>query len=99
MDFKRAFAQILLISALATAAAPGWCAKDIVVEASRTVNVNTADAATLAAVLTGVGDSKAQAIVAYRKEHGPFKSPEQLVEVKGIGEALVAKNRDRILVK
>ena len=60
------------------------------------VDINTADAATLAAALNGVGLAKAEAIVAHRKEHGPFKSPEQLAEVKGIGLKLVEKNRDRI---
>ena len=42
--------------------------------------------------------SKAEAIVAYRKEHGSFKSPEQLALVKGIGLKTVEKNRDRILI-
>lgn len=62
------------------------------------VDINTADAATLAAALNGVGLAKAEAIVAHRKEHGPFKSAEQLAEVKGIGLKLVEKNRDRIQV-
>ena len=44
------------------------------------------------------GPSKAEAIVAYRKEHGSFKSPEQLALVKGIGLKTVEKNRDRILL-
>lgn len=60
------------------------------------VDINTADAATLAAALNGVGLAKAEAIVAHRKEHGPFKSADQLAEVKGIGLKLVEKNRDRI---
>jgi competence protein ComEA len=62
------------------------------------VNVNTADAAAIAAALNGVGESKAEAIVAYRQEHGPFKSPEQLAQVKGIGLKTVEKNRDMIEV-
>lgn len=62
------------------------------------VNVNTADAATIAAALNGVGESKAEAIVAYRQEHGPFKSPEQLAQVKGIGLKTIEKNRDMIEV-
>ena len=62
------------------------------------VNVNTADAATIAAALNGVGESKAEAIVAYRQEHGPFKSAEQLAQVKGIGLKTVEKNRDMIEV-
>ena len=60
------------------------------------VNINTADAAALDAVLLNVGASKAQAIVDYRKTNGPFKSAEELAMVKGIGLKTVEKNRDRI---
>jgi competence protein ComEA len=66
--------------------------------ASEKVNINTADAATLAEVLVNVGPAKAEAIVAHRKERGAFKSPEQLASVKGIGLKTVEKNRDRIVV-
>lgn len=62
------------------------------------VNVNTADAETISAELKGVGISKAIAIVEYRKANGPFKSVEDLVEVKGIGERTVEMNRANILV-
>ena len=62
------------------------------------VNINTATASEMAEVLTGVGDSKAEAIVAHRKENGPFKSADQLAEVRGIGLKTVEKNRDRIVV-
>lgn len=63
------------------------------------VNVNTADAATLAQVLVGIGQSKAEAIVAYRKEHGEFTSVDQIAEVKGIGKSTMEKNRERIQLK
>ena len=62
------------------------------------VNINTADAATLDRVLVNVGPSKAEAIVAYRKANGAFRSPDQLASVKGIGLATIEKNRDRIVV-
>jgi len=61
------------------------------------VDVNTADAATISAELQGVGMSKAQAIVEYRKTHGPFKSYEDLTLVKGIGVRTVEINRANIL--
>jgi competence protein ComEA len=62
------------------------------------VNINTADAATLAAELTGVGPALAEAIVKDRAEHGNFDSPEALARVKGIGERIVEMNRANILV-
>lgn len=54
-------------------------------QVSQPLNINTADAATLAGSLKGIGQKKAEAIVAYRDEHGPFKSVDELVNVKGIG--------------
>ncbi|HEB98652.1 MAG TPA: helix-hairpin-helix domain-containing protein [Thiotrichales bacterium] len=60
------------------------------------VDINTASAEELAEALQGVGPSKAEAIVAYRKQNGPFRSVDELVEVKGIGEATIEANRDRL---
>lgn len=57
------------------------------------VDINTADAATLAAALNGIGPAKADAIVAYRTEHGPFKSVDDLANVKGVGVKTVEANR------
>jgi competence protein ComEA len=62
------------------------------------VDINTADAAAIDAALVNVGRAKAEAIVAWRKEHGAFRSVEQLAEVKGIGLSIVEKNRDRIVL-
>ena len=62
------------------------------------VNINTADAATLAAELTGVGPALAEAIVRDRTENGNFDSPEALTRVKGIGERIVEMNRENIRV-
>ncbi|AVP98301.1 topoisomerase [Ahniella affigens] len=56
------------------------------------ININTASTTELE-TLNGVGAAKAKAIVEYREKHGPFKSVDQLAEVKGIGEKLVEKNR------
>jgi len=64
--------------------------------AAETVNINTADAATLDRVLVNIGPSKAEAIVAYRKTNGPFRSADQLAQVPGIGLKTVEKNKDRI---
>lgn len=62
------------------------------------VNINTADAATLANELTGVGPALAEAIVADRKSNGNFATPDALTRVKGIGSRIVEMNRANILV-
>ena len=62
------------------------------------VNINTADAATLANELTGVGPALAEAIVADRKANGNFATPEALTRVKGIGDRIVEVNKANILV-
>lgn len=62
------------------------------------VNINTADAETISAELNGIGLAKANAIVEYRKKHGPFRSADDLSLVKGIGERTVERNRDDIQV-
>ena len=57
------------------------------------VNINKADAAALQENLKGVGPAKAKAIVDYRSQNGEFKSIEDLAKVKGVGPALIKKNR------
>lgn len=66
--------------------------------ANETVNINTADAATLERVLHNIGPAKAEAIVEYRKANGAFKSVEQLALVSGIGLKTVERNRELIVV-
>ncbi|MDO9320833.1 MAG: ComEA family DNA-binding protein [Pseudomonas sp.] len=60
------------------------------------VNLNTADASTLERELLGIGTVKATAIVEYRIANGAFASVDDLLEVKGIGAAILEKNRDRL---
>lgn len=81
------FSSLILSLALAGAAIAG-----------ETVNINTADAATIDRVLVNVGPAKAESIVAYRKANGAFRSAEQLALVKGIGLKTVEKNRDQMTV-
>lgn len=61
------------------------------------VNINTAGADELKA-LPGIGSAKAEAIVEYRKQHGNFKSVEELKNVKGIGESLFNRLQDGTIV-
>lgn len=64
-----------------------------------TVNINTADADTIAAVLNGVGKVRAQSIVKWRESHGPFTSTEQLADVRGVGAIVLEKNRGKIVLE
>jgi len=63
------------------------------------VNINTADAKTLARELDGIGPAKAQAIVDYRQKNGTFKTADDLLKVEGIGAKVLEQNRDNIRVE
>ncbi len=63
------------------------------------VNINTADAQTLAANLKGVGETRATEIVRYRETYGPFASADELTEVKGIGKSTLDMNREVITLE
>lgn len=76
-------------------ASPG---ETVQVATAAMVNLNTADAATLQRELLGIGQVKAEAIVAYREVHGNFASVDELLEVKGIGAATLEKNRDKLSI-
>ena len=75
-------------SAQTKAAEPGKSTED---DGTR-VSINTASAEDLARVMNGVGLKKAQAIVSYREEYGPFKTVDDLKQVPGMGSALVERN-------
>ena len=63
------------------------------------VNINSADAETLARELSGIGLSRAEAIVAYRESNGAFQSAEDLTQVEGVGPRILEANRDQIRLK
>ena len=63
------------------------------------VDINKADAATIAKELQGVGLSRAQAIVAYREKNGSFKTVDDLRKVKGIGAKTLELNRANIRIE
>jgi len=62
------------------------------------IDINTADAATLASAISGVGEKKAATIVEYRNTHGPFASVDDLTRIKGIGASTIDRNRDNLTV-
>ena len=61
------------------------------------ININSASKSHLMS-LTGIGEGKANAIIEYRKTNGPFKSIEEIKNVKGIGEGIFEKIKDKIEV-
>lgn len=89
----------LVIAALFAIVGPAVAAEKPAPIAPMSVNINTADAQTLAVALDGVGAARAKAIVEYREAHGPFRSVDDLAQVKGIGERVVDANRSRLKVK
>jgi competence protein ComEA len=88
------FASVSFGAHAATQTQPAPAPAAVVSQAS--VNLNTADAATLTRELKGIGATKAKAIVDYREEHGPFSSVDELLEVKGIGSATLEKIRGQL---
>ena len=66
-------------------------------ELTTLVNLNTADVEELM-LLPGIGESKANLIIQYRENCGPFTSKEELMYIKGIGEAIYAKLESYITV-
>ena len=69
------------------------------VYAADPVDINTADAETLAAAINGVGLKKARDIVSHREKNGPFKSVDELAGVNGIGMQTVDRSRANLTVK
>lgn len=61
------------------------------------ININTAGEEELTS-LSGIGESRARDILAYRKEHGPFRSIEDIKQVPGIKNAVFEKIKDDITV-
>ncbi|HWJ07356.1 MAG TPA: helix-hairpin-helix domain-containing protein [Steroidobacteraceae bacterium] len=87
-ESRRALVRALIVSLLPAAAA-----------LAGPVNVNTADANTIAKELDGIGPAKAAAIVEYRQKNGPFRAAEDLLKVEGIGQKVLEQNRANIRVE
>jgi competence protein ComEA len=63
---------------------------------AESININTANKEALMSVIKGVGEKKAEAIILYREENGPFKSIDELTNVKGVGQGMVDKHREML---
>jgi competence protein ComEA len=81
------YLQILIVAMLFTLSVPA---------SAGPVDINTADAAMLAAAIDGVGEKRAAIIVQHREINGPFASVDELADVKGIGAATVERNRQHL---
>lgn len=78
---------------------PAMATGTVVQESPVRIDLNKADVQTLEAGLSGIGKAKAEAIVAYREANGPFTSVDELLEIKGIGNALLERNREKLKVE
>lgn len=88
-----ALALVCVLVQFAPISATAQDAEEGVVQEQRFVNINQADVPELAQLLSGVGQARAEAIVRYREQFGPFETAEELAEVQGIGLATVERNR------
>jgi competence protein ComEA len=73
-------------------------ARVVAVPSEAPVNINTAGVKELM-TLTGVGRKAAERIIAYREARGPFKQPDDVKKIEGVGESVWEKNRQRIVVR
>jgi competence protein ComEA len=89
---------ILVCGGLAPVQAAATASGGVAVTAPMPVNINTAAVAQLVE-LPGVGKATAERIIAYRTEHGPLQSVDDLVKVKGIGQKTLEKMRKMITVE
>jgi len=94
---------VLLWFAVLLAGGPGWPSYTLAQQAQKAVsdakvNINTASKAELMK-LDGIGPAVAEKIIEYRKTHGPFKKPEDIRKIQGIGKGLWEKNRELITVE
>ena len=99
-----AVAALAVVLALVTGALPGTVSPAFAQDKTSSpavamVNINKADAASIASALKGVGSARAEEIVRYREAYGPFSSVDELADVKGIGKSTLDDNRARITLE
>jgi competence protein ComEA len=90
-------AKMAVLTTITVALLMSWVVPSLVADMSK-VNINDATLEELT-TLNGIGDKVAAKIIAFRKANGPFQKPEDLMMVKGIGQKLFDKNKDRIVVE
>lgn len=90
------FGLLMTLSLFSLAQENPTDSNELVAVETEQVNINNADAATIARVLDGIGETRAQAIVTWREEYGAFTAMEDLLMVNGVGEVTVRNNASRI---
>lgn len=90
-------ANMAVLTVVTVALMMSWVVPAIAADLAK-VNINTATVEELIS-LDGIGQSFAERIVAFREKNGAFQKPEDLILVKGIGQKILDKNLDRIVVK
>jgi len=93
MKLRKRILALLLIVGFMFTVAPVVLSQD-----TDKVNINTASAEEITK-LKNVGDKYAERIIQYREANGPFKSPEDIMKVQGIGAKTFELNKDRITVE
>ena len=93
MKLRKTILALLLIVGFMFTVAPVVLSQD-----TDKVNINTASAEEITQ-LTNVGEKYAERIIEYREANGPFKSPEDIMKVQGIGAKTFELNKDRITVE
>lgn len=89
--------KMAVLTAITVALMMAWAVPALVADMQK-VNINTATIEELAS-LEGVGDTVAARILEFRTSNGAFQKPEDLMMVKGIGQKLFDRNKDRIVVE
>lgn len=91
-SLKRAVVLLIAVAVLAAFTPSIWA------EDSDKININTATAEEITQ-LKGIGQAYAERVIKYRDENGPFKNPEDIIKVPGIGQKSFDRNKNRIVVE
>lgn len=90
-------AKMAVLTTITVALLMSWVVPSLVADMNK-VNINDATLEELV-TLDGIGEKVAAKVIEFRKKNGPFQKPEDLMMVKGIGQKMFDKNKDRIVIK
>lgn len=90
-------AKMAVLTTITVALLMSWVVPSLMAEMNK-VNINDATVEELV-TLDGIGEKVAAKIIEFRTKNGPFQKPEDVMMVKGIGQKMFDKNKERIVVK